>query len=156
MQHVVSAWHGGLRAMGGALKLDKCSWSLVAFVWSNGWWRYATLGEQPGEILVPDLDSTILPITRLEPSEAVKVVGVHQAMDGNMMAQVAALAEKANEWSVKLAVGWLPRNLAHQGLYSTMWAALKYPLLPGLYAYQKTRNGGDKRTLQGTPSEDGD
>jgi hypothetical protein len=59
----------------------------------------------------------------------VKVVGVYQAMDGNMMAQIAALTEKANEWSIKLAVGWLPRHLAHHGFYSMMWASLKY-LLP--------------------------
>jgi hypothetical protein len=64
-------------------------------------------GEQPGEILVPNLDGTILPIVWLEPSEAVKVVGVHQAMDGNMTAQVAALTEKATRdgfhgtWPIK-------------------------------------------------------
>jgi hypothetical protein len=86
MQHAVSAWHGGLRATGGALKPEKCSWGLAAFVWSGGRWRYATAEEQPGEILVPDLDGTVLPIARIEPSEAVKVVGVHQAMDGNMKA----------------------------------------------------------------------
>jgi hypothetical protein len=129
MQHAVSAWHGGLWATGGALKPEKCSWGLAAFVWSGGRWRYATAEEQPGEILVPDLDGTVLPIARIEPSEAVKVVGVHQAMDGNMKAQVAALTEKANKWSAKLATGWIPRHLAHQGpLYSTMWASLKYPL----------------------------
>jgi hypothetical protein len=52
MQHAVSAWHGGLRATGGALKPEKCSWGLAAFVWSGGRWRYATAEEQPGEILV--------------------------------------------------------------------------------------------------------
>jgi hypothetical protein len=62
MQHAVSAWHGGLRATGGALKPEKCSWSLVAFVWSNSKWRYAMVEDQLGEILVP-----VRPIMRIEP-----------------------------------------------------------------------------------------
>jgi hypothetical protein len=128
MQHAVSAWHGGLHATGGALKPEKCSWSLAAFVWSNGKWQYTTVEDHLGEILVPDLSGTVQPIMRIEPSEAVKVVGIYQAMDGNMRAQVAALTEKANEWSVKLAAGWIPRHLAHYGFYSTMWVSLKYPL----------------------------
>jgi hypothetical protein len=138
MQHAISAWHGGLHAStGGALKPEKCSWSLAAFVWSNGKWRYTTVDDQPGEILVPDLDGTVRPITRIEPSEAVKVVGVYQAMDGNMTAQVAALTETANEWSIKLAAGWLPRHLAHHGFYSPMmWASLKY-LLPACTITEK-------------------
>jgi hypothetical protein len=77
MQHAVSAWHGGLRAMGGALKSDKCSWGMADFVWTWGQWRYATMEDRPGEILVPDLDGTVLPIAWIEPLEAVKVVGMH-------------------------------------------------------------------------------
>jgi hypothetical protein len=53
----------------------------------QGKWRYATADDQPGEILVPDLDGMVQPITRIEPLDAVKVVGVLQAMDGIMKEQ---------------------------------------------------------------------
>ena len=38
MQHAVLAWEGGLWATSGTLKPEKCSWSLVAFVWHWGKW----------------------------------------------------------------------------------------------------------------------
>jgi hypothetical protein len=128
IQHAVQTWHGGLQASGGALKPEKCSWSLADFKWVKGKWKYATADDTPGDILVPDLQGTLQPITRLDPSEAVKVVGVHQAMDGNMKAQVQALKDKADTWGEKIKSGWLPRNLAHHGNTSMIWSSLKYPL----------------------------
>jgi hypothetical protein len=35
MQAAVEAWHRGLRASGGALKPEKCSWCLVSFFWDH-------------------------------------------------------------------------------------------------------------------------
>jgi hypothetical protein len=38
----------------------------------------------------------------LDPSEAVKVVGVHQLHDGKMTTQVAVLKAKADSWGEKI------------------------------------------------------
>ena len=38
------------------------------------------------------------PLTQLEPSGAIKVVGMYQELDGNMTTQVDALRQKADEW----------------------------------------------------------
>jgi hypothetical protein len=103
MQAAINAWHGGLHTTGGALNPEICSWMLVAFGWNNGQWYYRTQATLPTgalTILVPMADP--ITITRHEPSDAIKVVGVHQALDGNMQAQVLALQEKANLWGAQI------------------------------------------------------
>jgi hypothetical protein len=128
MQAAVNAWHGGLRASGGALKPDKCSWCLVSFYWERGLWFYASKTSQPGTLTIPVPNGNPVTITRHEPSEAIKVVGVMQALDGNMMAQVDILQAKANKWGEQIQDGWIPRNLARKALNMMIWPSLRYPL----------------------------
>jgi hypothetical protein len=65
---------------------------------------------------------------QLDPTAAIKVMGMHQAMDGNMQAQVQALKTKADAFGEKLKSSWLPFNLVHLAKESMIWASLKYPL----------------------------
>jgi hypothetical protein len=94
LQMAVLIWHGGLRTSSRALKPEKCSWSLTNFKWVQGKWRYSTINEAPGTIDIPDLQGALQMIPRLGASEAVKVVGVPRAMDGNMQEQINALKTK--------------------------------------------------------------
>jgi hypothetical protein len=71
MQDAVNAWHGGLRASGGALKPDKCSWCLVSFFWEQGQWEYTSTALQPGTLTIPIPNGNSVLITRHEPSEAI-------------------------------------------------------------------------------------
>jgi hypothetical protein len=48
-------------------------------------------------------------------------------MDGSMSEQIRILKDKADAWGDKIKMSWLPRDLAHQGKSSMIWAALKYP-----------------------------
>ena len=63
MQHAVLAWEVGLHATGSALKPDKCSWSLAAFVWHQGKWCYATQENSPGMLLLPDMMGNMQKLT---------------------------------------------------------------------------------------------
>jgi hypothetical protein len=128
IQAAVRTWHGGLRASGGALKPEKCSWCIADYKWKEGQWYFTRLEDLPCDLLAPDLQGNLTSIERLDPSDAVKVVGVHQSLDGKMTAQVRALKDKADAWGEKIKSGWLPRNLAHQGRDNMIWASLKYPL----------------------------
>jgi hypothetical protein len=62
MQDAVNAWHGGLRASGGALKPDKCSWCLVSFFWERGQWSHASTASLPGTLTlsVPNGDPVLI------------------------------------------------------------------------------------------------
>ncbi len=127
-QAAADTWHGGLRATGGALRPDKCSWCLVDFYWSNGQWKYLPKGALSGVLKVPGPDGEVLEIKRLEPWEPIKAVGVIQAADGSMTGQVNALQEKIDDLGTKLRDGWVPRRLAWQGFNSMIWSSLRYTL----------------------------
>ena len=129
MQDAVNTWHGGLHTTGGALKPIKCSWGLVAFYWDNGQWRYVTKATLPGDLTIPSVTGGApTTITRHDPSDAIKVVGVIQALDGSMDAQIADLKSRADTWGTQISEGWVPRNLARQALSTMIWPSLKYPL----------------------------
>jgi hypothetical protein len=128
MQAAVDAWHGGLRASGGALKPNKCSWCLVSFFWEQGKWFYTSSVSQLGTLMIPVPQSDPVVITRHDVADAIKVVGVTQALDGNMEAQIQVLQTKAVTWGEQISDGWVPRNLARRALDSMIWPALRYPL----------------------------
>jgi hypothetical protein len=69
----------------------------------------------------PNLQGNLTSIKRLDPLEAVKVVRVHQSLDGKMTAQVRILKDKTDAWGEKIKSRWLPRNLAHQGRNNMIW-----------------------------------
>ena len=56
------------------------------------------------------------------------VVGVTQALDGNMEAQALALQTKADLWGEQISEGWVPRHLARKAIDSMIWPSLRYPL----------------------------
>ena len=55
-------WHGALDVSGGALKQEKCYWSLVDFRWINGMWRYVTSQEAPTSISIPNANGNVMEI----------------------------------------------------------------------------------------------
>jgi hypothetical protein len=128
IQAAVRAWHSDLWASGGVLKPEKCSWCIADYKWKDGQWHFTRLEDLPCDLQAPNLQGNLTSIKRLDPSEAVKVVGVHQSLDGKMTAQVRVLKDKADAWGEKIKSGWLPRNLAHQGRDNMIWASLWYPL----------------------------
>jgi hypothetical protein len=57
-----SAWAAGLNAIGGALNLDKCKWTLADYCWHNGRWGYAKQPEL--DIEIPLLNGTTAKISQ--------------------------------------------------------------------------------------------
>lgn len=143
--HAVHTWHRLLSATGGALSAEKCSWTLLAFKWRRGHWKLHTKESLPGEIYInlPNDDSSTHTIPRINPSDAIKVVGFHQALDGNMSAQLSALTTICERWRTALSQANLPRHFAWTVFRSKIWPSLQYPL----QCTTITRNQG--KTLMG-------
>jgi hypothetical protein len=81
--------------------------TLVEFVWdADGNWSYRMDIEY--KIRIPNDNEELEPIKKLAPDEVVKVVGVIQAMDGNMEEQVKELEEKATLVMKQIQQGHLP------------------------------------------------
>ena len=113
MQASLDMWEGGLRASGGALVPEKSHWYLIKFLWeSEGCMRYATCQDEPATLSVRGADGQTTPLTRLEPSDARRTLGVRLALDGNNKAEFQFCLEQAKLWSDALRTGRLPRPLA--------------------------------------------
>jgi len=69
MQKSINTWAGLLRAMGGALVPEKCFWYYIHNTWYNGKCQYIT-NPMHQTLLVPNDNTTAIPIPELPPSEA--------------------------------------------------------------------------------------
>jgi hypothetical protein len=68
----------------------------------------APAASQPSTLTIPVPNGDPVLITQHEPSEVIKVVGVMQALDGNMAAQLETLQKKADQWGEQIHDGWDP------------------------------------------------
>ena len=128
MRRFIRHWEGGLRATGGALRVDKSYWYLIDFKWENNKWSYMTKEDLPGDILVRDADGTYKNLPRLDPSEANETLGIFIAMDGNQLAEVAKLRSKAEEFADHVRTGFVTREEAWHALNTTIMKTLEYPM----------------------------
>ena len=127
MQDMVNHWRGCLRVTGGNLNPDKCNGTMIGFYWDeDGQWHYRN--DIEATITIPDSEGTMQAIEMLGPSNATTVVGVAQAVDGNMTAQVQKLKEDADDVGDRIKKGYLPRRLIWQTLRTMVWPSISYPL----------------------------
>ena len=128
MRRFVTHWEGGLRATGGALRVDKSYWYLIDFQWKSNAWHYVSKDDLPGDIQVRDADGKTKTLPRLEPHEANETLGIYIAMDGNTRKQVEKLRTKAEDYAENVRTGFLTREEAWHSLKSTIVKTLEYPM----------------------------
>jgi ribonuclease HI len=127
MQKSLNTWEGGLHATGGAIVPGKSFWTLAAFHWSGGNWRYLKNNEAPGTITVKDIAGLTQNLARLEPHMAAETLGVFIAADGNWDKQVESLIAKSAKWADQIRTGHLSHQEVWIALGSTIWKTLTYP-----------------------------
>jgi hypothetical protein len=128
MIHCIAHWQGGVKATGGALRPDKSYWYLIDFRWTGTKWIYRKIADMPGDMEVLNTDEELEPLTRLEPHQARKTLGIFLAMDGNFKDQVKYLREKTSEFADSVRTGFLNREDLWYALNSTIMKTLEYPL----------------------------
>jgi hypothetical protein len=123
-------WEGGLRATGGALVPPTSYWYGIDFKWDprKHTWEYKTIAELPGTLALKDHQQHVLPLTRLEVSEAQETIGLWIAMDGNQTAQFAAIKKLIQNWADKIRTKQLTRTEAWISLRMGVARAIRYPL----------------------------
>ena len=127
-QTCTNTWQGVLRASGGDLRATKCAWTLIDFIWIDGQWRYRSVGAMPATLKAKGPNDELIEVKRLEAWDATKVVGVHQAADGDMTAQFEVISDKITDMGISIRDNWVPRRMAWQGVRTMMWSGLSYPL----------------------------
>ena len=82
LQQSINFWNGNLRVSGGALKLEKCYWYFVRFLWSDGKWKLSEETSPP--ITIKDNDGRINNIEFNQPSDSTKAVVVWQDINSEI------------------------------------------------------------------------
>ncbi len=107
LQESVLSWDNLLIATGGSLKPAKCFYHLISFTWKkDGRWTYASNeNEECLQIVIPQPDNTVTPITHLGVNEASKTLGSMICPSGDTSAAILRLQDTAQSWidSVKNA-----------------------------------------------------
>ena len=93
-QQALNRWSGLLRATGGLLVPSKSRWWLVGFYFDGNDLVYDDPNDLDGELCVPDLHGTPVPIQQLHVSDAVESLGIWITADGNQKRQYEELLKK--------------------------------------------------------------
>jgi len=97
-QQNLNSWSDIVQCTGGALNPPKCGWA--HFRWnfdSHGRPAISTV-KHPIGLKLPDRKGNIHQLKQHLPTTAVRILGVHIAMDGNMKQEYKILADKANQY----------------------------------------------------------
>jgi hypothetical protein len=119
------SWERILHASSGKLELEKCRFGL--FIWDYDTQGIGTLRQCAEKLSLQDSETgKTLSVPQIQPSEAYKYLGVHIAMDGNMVAQKKALQEKCSKFISIFAQCQLSQSNM-QLIYRTVFVpAIKY------------------------------
>ena len=127
MQDSVLIWGELLNVTGGALKPEKCYWSLVDYACYNGTWEYATLVNR--ELLIPLPDGRKVPIKQLDVNQSEKMLGVWSCADGDDTAHFTKrVLPKLDAWISRTTNGHLPAKLNWMSYKFKLWPGLRYGL----------------------------
>ena len=107
-QQALNRWSGLLRATGGL-------WWLVGFYWDGKDLVYDDPNELDGELCVPDLHGTPVPIQQLHVSDAVESLGIWITANGNQKRQYEELMKKLRAFASQIRSSTCDENSA---LYS--------------------------------------
>jgi len=139
-------WQGLLHASSGTLNPPKCSWT--PFMWSFNHLGHAQLTPIPehpsAQIYASDLDGKQHALRINKPSDAVRLLGVHIAADGNYQKELTVLKQKQQKYVQFLLRTPLSRQEARVIYKQCYLPTVSYPLpatnMPpdAIYATQST------------------
>jgi len=129
MQTNLDLWEQGLRTSGGALSADKSRWTFIDFSWKNGEWKYMSQSQLPGQLLMRDVSGERRQLTRLEPWEAERALGVRLAPDGNMKIETQYHLAQAHQWAAQMILHKASRYSSWINFSCVLMKRLEYPLM---------------------------
>ena len=130
VQQALSLWSGSVRATGGAINPEKSFWWLLDYDWksSAGKWGYKRICNLPGSVQIPDLLGRPHSLTRLEPDQAERTLGIQMSPQYNGSAQHSSLKQKAKDWATHISASSLLPYDVFPLIKSTILKSLAYPM----------------------------
>ena len=125
-------WVGITGVTGAAINPEKSFWYLLDWDWvkhQGTWqWQPRSKKDMPGDLMANNLQGNRVNLSRLEPHQAEKNLGIYMAADGNMDHQIEYLKEKAQEFAGQVKRGPVTRNEAWTSYTHTIRKTLEYPM----------------------------
>ena len=116
-QEMMTYWEESIRATGGAVAHDKSYWYLVDFALSGKKWRYRTIDEMPGDLLLPKGEGRVpTPVERLEVTQSKELLGLEGNPASDEKDEAAALRAKTEGWRDKVRMHKLNKKM--DGMFS--------------------------------------
>jgi hypothetical protein len=99
IQESVNSWGNLLIVTGGVLQPSKCFYSIVSFEWTNGEWSYAenNICSEYG-ITMPLSGGRKTAISHKNITHAEKTLGAMTSPDGDSIASICMMQDKAQQW----------------------------------------------------------
>jgi hypothetical protein len=129
MQKALECWIGTLRATGGDINATKSYSYVMDHKWTDSKWTFRSIHQMPGCLTINTTEGNTN-ITRKEPSEASKTLGVFIAPDSNRNAQMEYMQNKAKDFATEIKVkGPKTKNDYWIDLVHTIRKTMYYPLV---------------------------
>jgi hypothetical protein len=132
METAAQTWQQLLSHSGGALNLQKCSWSLMFWMWNNGRPQLQRDPTQQGTIALrsahshPEASRTAIKYT--DPYTATRILGVHLSPVGDFSTHLQHLQSKAESYARCLSTSKITGSDLHIFLRSIYSPSMLYSL----------------------------
>ena len=129
MQEAVNCWEEVAKCTGGAIATDKSWWYIIHFDWSDGKWSYGNLDNILNDkITCKDKDGHRHELKYIPSDQAVEMLGVYLAPDGNNEEQVKQMKKKTTHLGELVRTGHVDRAEAWTALTAVAMKSVDYSL----------------------------
>ena len=135
-QQYIYAWCKYLWVTGGALRPEKCWYTLVNFQWVDGFWSYQNDLSSYPKLHAINSAQVSQPIRQLKISEGARILGVRIAADGNNEMEKEYQIQCTKEWAENIKQGYLTRYDAILAVKTTISKTWAYPLSATTFSFQ--------------------
>ena len=127
-QKAAKIWQQAVKDSGGAVRPEKCYWSIVDFKFTAGRWRYIKFDEFQGVIRVKDTIDNYQIVKCKDLRTAREGLGVYVTPNGTMNKQLKKTSAKVTKWSERLKVSFLNCKEFYIGAKTTIFKTIEYIL----------------------------
>jgi hypothetical protein len=125
IKYMAQSWERLLFTTGGAINLQKKSWSLLTWKWNRGVTRLSTTMQSPAELkLTAGYDTAQVVVPRISPYDGFRTLGVYISPSGSVTLAITKLKQISVEYATAITGSRLSRS-------AVLWSYLLY-LIPKL------------------------
>ena len=136
MQAALTEWEELIKVTGGCLVPDKSSWYLVDYIWKRGKWICIDAKTDEMDLVATTKDGQQVSLKYMLSHQAMSMLGVYLAPDGNNKDQIKHLRKTTSRWASCIRTGHASAREAWVAINTTITKTVQY-CLPATTLTQK-------------------